>query len=76
MKAIFMTEIGGKLMEIERREIQETDRYYVAVMPPMSMQALSLDATGPIDAKKQVWLAASMPYGQSGLAVFLYSHDE
>ena len=71
MKAIFMTEVGGKLLEIDRREIVPTPVYYCAVREPVQMRALSEVTTQPPVMKRERWVAQSKPAHEKGFAVFL-----
>ena len=72
MKAIFMTEVGGRLMEVERREIPPKLEYYRAVRTPIEVQAI-IDPTTvqALVPKKEVWIAHSRPVEPNGFAVFL-----
>ena len=67
-----MSEIGGRLIEIERKEIEPTMVYYKAVREPMRVIANLIDVTmeGP-QSKREVWLAKARPVTKDDFAVFL-----
>lgn len=72
MKAIFMTQVGGKLLEIERRDIKETEVYYCAVREPVQMRAIAdPEMTQPPVMKRERWLCHARPHTPNGFAVFL-----
>lgn len=77
MKAIFMTEVGGRLMELERREIPPSPVYRRAVRAPIELQVIASDTTpqAPI-AEQEVWVAVSKPVTEEGFAVFLLDRIE
>lgn len=77
MKAIFMTEIGGRLMEVERREVESRPDYYRAVREPIELRAISNpEITQVLTPKREHWVAHSMPNHPEGFAVFLLQDIE
>lgn len=73
MKAIFMTEIGGRLIEIDRREVNPNPVYYCARHEPVQMRAITTDTVAEtLAVKRERWLAHSMPNHPQGFAVFLF----
>lgn len=78
MKAIFMTELGGKLVEIDRRDIKPSPIYYCAVREPIQYRAISeAEMTQTTLAiKREKWSAHSMPNHPDGFAVFLLDSIE
>lgn len=77
MKAIFMTELGGRLMEVERREIEPRMVYYKAVREPISLGVIASDVTTSLTPKRERWVCVSRPIGNidssktNNFAVFL-----
>lgn len=72
MKAIFMTEVGGRLMEVERREVLPRPDYYRAIREPIELRAImNPDITPALAARREHWVAHSMPNHPQGFAVFL-----
>jgi len=72
MKAIFMTEFGGKLMEVERREIPPSPDYYVAVRSPIQVRAfVGEEIPQALEAKREHWVCRSTPRTPDDFAVFL-----
>lgn len=72
MKSIFMTEIGGRLMEVERREVEPRPDFYRAVREPIELRAIAdPDVTSNLIPKREHWVAHSMPSHPKGFAVFL-----
>lgn len=77
MKAIFMTKIGGKLVEVERREIPSIPVYYVAVREPITFRAMEGEDIPQMPTpKRERWVAYSMPCSSEGFAVFLFEGIE
>jgi len=77
MNAVFMTEVGGKLMEVERRVIRPTDVYYVAVRNPITVMAMGhCDYTQPHTVKKERWICKSRPVNDKDFAVFMFDRFE
>lgn len=73
MKAVFMTEVGGRLMEIERRDIPKMLVYYVPVMEPIQARVFAEreDMAQPITPKREKWTARSKPVTDDDFAVFM-----
>lgn len=73
MKAIFMVEIGGRLMEVERADITPTPVFYRAVRDPIELRAIiSADIPQAPIAKREAWVCQSMPITEpGGFAVYL-----
>lgn len=72
MKAIFMTSLGGKLIEVSRRDIKPSPVYYCAVHEPVQAQVLyDAKIAQTITPKRERWVAQSMPITDAGFAVFL-----
>jgi hypothetical protein len=72
MKAIFMTEIGGRLLEVERREVEPRPDYYRAIREPIELRAIKNPDIVPVHvARREHWVAHSMPNHPDGFAVFL-----
>lgn len=72
-----MTQFGGKLVEIERRDIEETRVYYSAVREPIQLKVLMGDKIPeqPL-TKKERWVCVSVPYSKDGFAVFVFDGME
>jgi hypothetical protein len=72
MKAIFLTEMGGKLVEKERREIKPTPVYYRAIFDPLEVRVL---ANGEIPnmptVKRERWICVAKPFTEKDPAFFL-----
>jgi hypothetical protein len=72
MKAIFMKEIGGKLIEQERRDIRPTPVYYKAIYDPYAVRVL---ANGEIPniptAKRERWICVARPMNEKDPAFFV-----
>lgn len=67
-----MTEIGGKLMEVGRREINPSPVYYFAVQEPMQAKVMyNPDITQPPVMKRERWAMHSKPISEDDFAVFL-----
>ncbi len=67
-----MTEIGGRLTEIDRREIEPRPIYYCIRREPIQLRAVTTDVVQALDAKRERWVAHSMPNHPKGFAVFLF----
>lgn len=77
MKAIFMTEVGGRFMEIERLVIRPTLMYKRAIRKPIQM--IVDENNIPHHALKtevEVWKAVSRPVNEDGFAIFILDYLE
>ncbi len=72
MKAIFMTEIGGRLMEVDRRDIPPSPIYRTARMSLNTMKAIT-DGEIPkmSDSELDTWVCVSKPMTEKDFAVFM-----
>lgn len=70
MKAVFMTQMGGRLLEIDRRDIEPVSVYYCAVREVTSVEG-DRNVPSSLEPKKEKWVAHSMPNSPEGFAVFL-----
>jgi hypothetical protein len=72
MKAIFMIEQGGKLIEKERRDIRPSPVFYKAIYDPLEARVL---ANGEIPnmptAKRERWICVAKPFTEKDPAFFL-----
>lgn len=77
MKAIFMIEMNGKLIEKERRNIRPSPVYYKAIYDPVEVRVL---ANGEIPnmptAKKERWICIAKPFSEKDPAFFLLNGIE
>lgn len=72
MKALFMTELGGRLMEVERREIEPRMDYYRAVREPVELRAIANpEITPALSQKREHWVCHAKPVTPNDFAVFL-----
>lgn len=75
MKAIFMREFAGRLMEVERRDIEPRMDFYRAIIPPLEVQTVTdPNITQSAEPKKEHWVCHSRPVNfndQKDFAVFL-----
>lgn len=71
-----MIEFGGRLMEIDRRDISPTTIYYCAVREPMQAKFLTKQYVDVSIAKREVWRCHSVPQGKDGFAVFVFDGIE
>lgn len=72
MKAIFMSEIGGRLIEVDRREIEPTTDYYIAARKPIQviMEKDVEKLQSPI-SEREHWIMVSKPLTHNDFAVFI-----
>jgi len=72
MKAIFMIEVDGKLVEKERREIRPTSVYYKAIHNPLEMRAFSNEKIPNIPTvRMERWICVAKPSTEKDPAFFL-----
>lgn len=77
MKAIFLADTERGLMEIERREIPDTDVYYCARRRTPGAFIKTSDTPPDFsDIKKERWVMLSKPYGKRGFAVFMFDGED
>ena len=72
-----MLEIEGRLVEMERREIEPTMVYYKPVWEPLGALASFTDvAMDTPQQKREVWLAKSCPVTKDDFAIFMLDRIE
>lgn len=73
MRAVFMCEIGGRLIELERRDIPNCIRYTRVITKPLESKIIAemSEIKSMVTAQKEVWYAASLPTSPRDFAVFL-----
>lgn len=72
MKALFMIEMGGKLIEKERREISPSPVYYKAIYDPLEVRVLANgEIPNMLTGKKERWICIAKPFSQKDPAFFV-----
>lgn len=67
-----MTELGGKLIEVERRDIKPAPYYHRAVRDLVSLRAMTGEETvQSVTVKREIWVCVAKPMTDKDFAVFL-----
>ena len=72
MKAIFMREVNGILIEKERRDIRPVPVYYTAIHDLLEVNVLANREVNDMSSvKRERWICVAKPFSEKDPAFFL-----